>query len=125
VVAQGAHVLRDGGDAVLIATGSEVPLALQAAEVLDERGISLRVVSMPCIEAFRSRGDAYRAEILGDLPAASLEAGVSLGWAEFVGPDGLVIGIDHFGASAPWKVIAEQYGFTPEAVADRVQKWLA
>jgi len=122
----GAYVLRQGGDAVLVATGSEVSVALQAAELLASRGVDLRVVSMPCWEAFFARDEGYRASILGEgIPLASLEAATTFGWERVVGGEGLMIGIDHFGASAPASRIAEEFGFTPPAVADRVARWLA
>jgi transketolase len=124
-VRRGGYVLRDGSDAVLIATGSEVWVALAAAEILDEAGTSLRVVSLPCWEAFFEQDESYRRSVLGDgLPRASLEAAATFGWERIVGDDGLMIGIDHFGASAPWERIAREWGFTPEAVAERVGEWL-
>ncbi len=125
-VAQGGYVTREGSDAVLVATGSELWVALAAADVLAARGVSVRVVSMPCVEAFAAQDEGYRTEVLGDgLPRISLEAGATFGWSEVVGSDGLRIGIDGFGASAPAGVLAEKYGFTPEAVADRIASWLA
>ena len=120
---RGGYVLRDGSDAVIVATGSEVSTALEAAEILDGE-VSLRVVSMPCVEAFDAQDDGYRAEVLGDLPVVTLEAAATLGWHRFAGDGGLVIGIDHFGASAPWERIAEEFGFTPEAVAERIREWI-
>ena len=121
VVALGAHVVRDGDEAVIVATGSEVWVAREAADLLAAKGVSVRVVSMPCVEAFRRQGESYRREVLGDgLPQVSLEAATVFGWADIVGSDALRIGIDHFGASAPWEVLAEQYGFTPPAVAERI-----
>jgi transketolase len=124
-VATGGYVVRDGSDVTLIATGSELGLARSAAEVLAGRGVSARVVSLPCVEALNEQDAAYRDAVLGDLPRVSLEAGVTTGWGDLVGDSGLSIGIDHFGASAPAGVLAEQYGFTPSAVADRVADWLA
>lgn len=125
-VAKGGYIIRDGTDAVVVATGSEVPTALAAAEVLAEEGVSIRVVSMPCVEAFLAQDDDYRVSVLGDgLPMASLEAGVTFGWGNVVGRDGLKIGIDTYGASAPAGVLAEQFGFTPEKVADKLRAWLA
>lgn len=124
-VAPGGYVVRDGDDAVLVATGSEVATAVSAAEILAGSGISLRVVSLPCWEAFLARPDAERAAVLGDgLPVASLEAGATFGWERIVG-NGLTIGIDRFGASAPAEHIAAELGFTPAAVADRIAAWLA
>jgi transketolase len=124
-VHRGGYVVRDGDDAVLVATGSEVPLALGAAEVLAERGRSVRVVSLPCMEAFFGQDEAYRGSVLGDgLPVASLEAGSTFGWDRITGGRGLSIGIDRFGMSAPATAIASELGFTPEAVADRIDAWL-
>ena len=123
--ARGAYVVVDGSDVTLVATGSEVSLALEAAGLLTQRAISARVVSMPCVEAFRAQSDEYRRTVLGDLRRVSIEAGVTFGWSDIVGSSSLHIGIDHFGASAPAEVLAEQYGFTPEAIADRVAAWLA
>ena len=122
---RGGYVIREGDDAVLVATGSEVWVALEAAESLVDDGISLRVVSLPCWEAFFEQEEAYRAEVLGEgLPRASLEAGATFGWERIVGDGGLMIGVDHFGESAPWEKIAEEWGFTPKAVAKRVKGWL-
>jgi len=122
---KGGYVVRDGKDAVLVATGSEVSLAVEAAGILAGQGIDLRVVSLPCWEAFFEQDDAYRASVLGDgLPIASVEAGTTFGWGRIVGNDGLALGIDHFGASAPAEVLAEKFGFTPDQVAARITEWL-
>jgi transketolase len=110
---------------VIIATGSEVSLAEAAAELVEEDGRSVRVVSMPCVEGFLTQDDAYRLAVLGDdLPVVTLEAGGTFGWEMFSGREGLRIGIDRFGVSAPAGVIAQEWGFTPEAVAARVTSWL-
>ncbi|MEA3501189.1 MAG: transketolase [Actinomycetota bacterium] len=125
LVARGGYVRRRGDDAVLIATGSEVSLAEQAAELLADRGVSIRVVSMPCAEVFLLQEAEYRAEVVGrDLPVATVEAGVTFGWERFSGLTGLRIGIDRFGVSAPASVIAEEWGFTPQAVSNRLAAWL-
>lgn len=124
-VRRGGYVRRPGDDAVLVATGSEVWVAEAAADLLTPRGVSLRVVSMPCREIFDAQDDEYRRSVLGDgLPRASLEAASTFGWTDVVGTDGLRIGIDRFGASAPWKDLAEAYGLTPEAVAEKLADWL-
>ena len=124
-VAKGGYVVRSGSDAVLVATGSEVWVAMEAAGRLEERGIDLRVVSMPCWEAFFEQDDAYRISVLGDgIPRSSLEAAATFGWERIIGVGGLAMGIDHFGASAPWQRVAAEWGFTPEAVADRIEGWL-
>ena len=124
-VAAGGYVLRDGSDVMIVATGSEVAVAIGAAELLEADGTSARVVSMPCVEAFLAQDDAYRSEVLGSAPLrVSVEAGVTDGWHRIVGSDGLTVGIDRFGASAPWKTIADHLGFTPDAVADRIRREL-
>ncbi len=123
-VARGGYLLRDGDDVTLIATGSEVSLALDTSAVLADSGISARVVSMPSWELFAAQGAAYRVKILGDLPRVSVEAGATIGWRQFVGDGGLTIGIDHFGASAPAEELAERFGFTAAKVAARVHKHL-
>ncbi|HEX5630445.1 MAG TPA: transketolase, partial [Acidimicrobiia bacterium] len=88
-------------------------------------GVSLRVVSLPCWEAFFEQDDDYRAEVLGTgLPLASLEAASTFGWERVVGPGGLSIGIDRFGASAPAERIADELGLTGAAVAQRLLAWL-
>jgi len=125
LVHRGGYVLRDGKDAVVVATGSEVTVALEAAEILARDGRSVRVVSLPCWEAFQAQDEEYRSGVLGiGLPAASLEAGSTLGWERFVGTGGLTLGIDRFGASAPLKRLAEEWGFTAELVAERIESWL-
>ncbi len=124
-VSRGGYVLRDGDDAVIVATGSEVWVALEAAELLAADGREVRVVSLPCWEAFFAQDEAYRDEVLGNgIPRVSLEAGATLGWERIVGRTGLTIGIDRFGASAKWQDIAEHLGFTPRAVAEKVAAWL-
>ena len=121
-VARGAYVRRDGSDAVVIATGSEVHVAEGAADLLAQEGLSIRVVSMPCVEVFLQQADDYRIDVLGtDLPVFTLEAGTTFGWADAARNGGTTLGIDRFGASAPAAVLAEQFGFTPQAVADAVR----
>lgn len=128
-VRRGGYVLREarGGtpDLVVLATGSEVPLALGAAERLEaSEGIGVRVVSMPCLERFEAEGEGWRNAVCPrDVPRVSLEAGSTLGWWKWVGLDGLPIGLDRFGDSAPGEVLAREYGFTPEAVAGRIARW--
>lgn len=124
-VGRGAYVVRPGQEAVLVATGSEVHLALEAAAWLSRRGIEITVASMPCREAFQRQPQSYREAVIDPTrPVATLEAGATFGWAEVAGSGGLTIGIDHFGASAPGQVLAEKYGFTPEAVGTMVEDWL-
>ena len=123
---RGAYVVSGeaGGrpDAILIATGSEVSLAIEAQALLRERGVRARVVSMPSWELFEMQDRAYRDEILPLAVRArvSIEAGVTLGWHRWIGNDGDAIGIDgRFGASAPYRTIMEHLGFTAENVAQR------
>jgi transketolase len=125
VVARGAHIVREGSDVVIIATGSEVSLARDAADLLAEVGIAARVVSMPCVEAFDELSRSDQKDIIGrGAPRVSIEAGVTQGWAEITGRRGLRIGIDTFGASAPANILEEKYGFTARAVADRIDEFL-
>ena len=122
-VSRGAYVLSEaeGGraDLILIGTGSEVSLALDAKKILQEKGVGTRVVSMPCWELFDAQPEAYRDEVLppGITARMSIEAGATLGWSKYVGDRGYAFGIDHFGASAPAADIARAFGFTPENVA--------
>ncbi|MGA7280660.1 MAG: transketolase [Acidimicrobiia bacterium] len=123
-VARGGYLIRDGGDVTLLATGSEVHIALEAAETLGAEGISAAVASLPCWELFESQDDAYRREVLGDAPRVSIEAASTLGWDRMVGPKGLKIGLDRFGASAPDTALAGEFGFTGAAIAARVRDHL-
>ena len=121
-VAQGAYVLRDSEqtpELILIATGSEVSLAAAAAEILTDRGMRVRVVSMPCWELFEQQPQSYRDEVLPpDVTARmSIEAAATFGWERWIGTRGYAYGIDHFGTSAPAAKIAEAYGFTPDHIA--------
>jgi transketolase len=124
-VPRGAYVLADSDsnrpDVVLIATGSEVAVAIAARDLLAERGVSARVVSMPSWELFDEQPQSYRDEVLPPTVRArlSIEAGSPQGWRNYVGDVGDVVGIDRFGASAPGKVVLEKFGFTAEAVAER------
>jgi transketolase len=122
-VARGAYVLADAGRAgdpevILIATGSEVPLALEAHQRLAGDGIRSRLVSMPSWELFEAQSEAYRNEVLPPQVRArvSIEAAASFGWDRWVGPDGAIIGIDRFGASAPGGVVLKELGFTADHV---------
>jgi transketolase len=124
-VRRGAYVLKSGGerpDIILIATGSEVHLALEASEKLAGKGIKARVVSMPSWELFSEQPPSYRDEILPPSvrKRLAIEAGVTLGWWRWVGDEGDVIGIDRFGASAPGNVVMEKYGFSVDNVISRV-----
>ena len=118
--ARGGYVLRDSQDpqVILIGTGSEVHIALAAQQQLAEQDVAARVVSMPSWEIFDAQPAEYKESVL---PAAivarvAVEAGVTAGWEHYVGPTGAVIGLDHFGASAPYQELYRQFGLTPEAV---------
>jgi transketolase len=121
-LAKGAYVLSEaaGGSpqVILIATGTEVAIALAAQEKLLAAGIRARVVSMPCWELFAEQTAEYRNSVIPrDVPARiSIEAGCSLGWHRWVGDHGLVIGIDRFGASGPGSVLIKQFGFTADNI---------
>jgi transketolase len=123
-VGKGGYILREGDDVTLLATGSEVHVGLEAADTLAGDGVSARVVSLPCWELFAAQDDAYRNHVLGNAPRVAIEAAASFGWERMVGDDGLILGIDRFGASAPDRVIAEKLGFTGPAVAARVREHL-
>ncbi|OIP32986.1 MAG: transketolase [Deltaproteobacteria bacterium CG2_30_66_27] len=130
-VYRGAYVLEDAGDGrpdvVLIATGSEVSVALAARKLLADEGVGARVVSMPCMERFEEQEAEYREAVLPpSVPArVSVEAGSTFGWARYVGDRGAAVGIDRFGASAPAERIFREFGITPEAVRDRAKSVLA
>lgn len=122
-VRRGAYVLAEADDdpeVILIATGSEVHIALEAYEMLMDEGISARVVSMPSWELFDAQDEDYQEAVLPSdvIARVSIEAGVTLGWQKFVGLDGIAIGVDTFGASAPYERIYEEYGLTAQNVAE-------
>jgi transketolase len=124
-VRRGGYILREasGGTssvkAILIGTGSELQLAFGAAEALEQEGVPSRVVSLPCWELFERQDAAYRDSVLPPRvrKRVAVEAGVSLGWERWVGDDGAIVGLDHFGASAPAGTIFEKFGFTVDRVA--------
>lgn len=128
-VRRGAYVLvGDPGarpDIILIATGSEVHLALSAGEELGRRGVRVRVVSMPSWEIFEEQPEEYRKAVLpAGYPRLAIEAGVTLGWHRYVGERGAVIGLDRFGASAPGRVVYEKLGFSRERVMEEAGRLL-
>ena len=123
-IARGGYVLHDAPDAraILIATGSEVELAMQAARALAEKNVSVRVVSMPSTDVFDRQDAAYRASVLPrSLPRVAVEAGVTAFWYKYVGLNGAVVGIDSFGESAPAGVLFKHFGFTVEHVVAAVE----
>lgn len=130
-IERGAYVYRDSDDEgdpdlILIGTGSELSLCIEAADVLVDEGVGVRVVSMPSTTFFNQQDRAYRDMVLPPSVGArvSVEAGSTLGWNRWIGDHGLAIGLDHFGASAPAGEIAEHFGLTPDAVAGRARELL-
>jgi transketolase len=127
---RGAYTLSDAKDGkpdvILLASGSEVHIALQAAGMLKEKGISVRVVSMPSWELFDRQPDAYRREVLP--PQArirlAIEAGIPQGWHRYVGRNGEVVGLDHFGASAPYQTLYDKFGITAKTVVEKAKALL-
>ena len=134
-VRRGAYVLAEATDAgggqvspevVLVATGSEVGVAVAARDILQGQGTPTRVVSAPCLEWFAQQGDAYRSEVLpAGAAKVSIEAGIAMGWREIVGDAGEIVSLDHYGASAAGTVLFEEYGFTGQNVAERARLALA
>jgi transketolase len=127
-VRHGGYVLSDAAEprAVVIATGSEVPLALAAQKQLAEAGIPVRVVSMPSTTVFDRQTEAYRSSVLlKGVPRVAVEAGVSDPWRKYVGLDGAVVGLDRFGESAPAGDLFKHFGFTPENVSKAVRSLLS
>jgi transketolase len=125
-ILRGAYVL-DGyseGEITIVATGSEVSLAIRTADLLRGEGTQVRVVSAPSLDLFDLQAQDYQDEVLGNRSrVVCIEAGRSDGWFKYVNRDALVVGIDRFGASAPYERIAEELGFTPEKVAGRIRSW--
>jgi transketolase len=129
-VEQGAYCVKKAAgneiDLLLVATGSEVHLALGAAEVLEKEGRKVQVVSMPCWEFFSAQPRAYQDEVLPPRCRKRLvvEAGVTFGWERYAGDEGRVLGMDRFGASAPGKVLGEKFGFTVDHVLEAARSRL-
>jgi len=122
--ARGAYRLRGASarrKVVLVGTGSEVELALAVADVLEGQGIGADVISMPCWSLFDAQDAAYRADLLPqDALKVSIEAGTTLGWERYVGPNGIAIGLDRFGASAPAEDLFKRFGFSAEAIVPQI-----
>jgi transketolase len=127
-VDQGAYILKEANSqphVVIVATGSEVALALDVQIALEKDGVATRVVSAPCLEWFNEQTSAYRESVL---PASSLrvsiEAGIAQGWREYVGDKGVIISLDHFGASASGNKLFTEFGFTSDAILEKIKKAL-
>lgn len=124
-VGRGAYILKkeaSKADYTLIATGSELSLAYDVSQELEKRGKQVRLISMPCWELLEAQDEAYKASLFdGDIgKRVSIEAGVEQGWHKYIGRDGIAISVDRFGASAPQKAIAEEYGFTVDQILERI-----
>mgnify|MGYP000116960992 CR=1 FL=1 len=126
-VSKGAYAVVecDNPELIFIATGSEVGLAMEVANAMDDKQI--RVVSMPCWEVFEQQTDEYKNSLIPSRGAMkiSMEAGITMGWEKYIGPNGLSIGINHFGASAPGKDLAQEFGFTADQVEKKIRNYLA
>lgn len=124
-VDKGAYILKEASSApkvILIATGSEVSLAISAQEILETNGVPTRVVSAPCLEWFDRQDQKYKEEILPKSGATrvSIEAGISQGWREYIGDEGIAISLEHYGASGAASILFREFGFTPERIVDEV-----
>jgi transketolase len=125
VVMRGGYAVKrvERPNLILLATGSEVSVMAEAAKLLSPAGYRCQLVSLPCLELFREQAPSYREEILPKgVRRVSLEAGRTDPWLSWVGEDGLALGIDRFGASAPDRIIAEKYGLTGPSVAARIRE---
>jgi transketolase len=125
-VDKGAYILKEASanpDVIIIATGSEVALALDSQIALEAKGISTRVVSAPCLEWFNDQPASYRESVLpaSSKVRASVEAGVAQGWREYVGDNGVIISIDHFGASAGAAKLFTEFGFTVDRIVTEIE----
>ena len=126
--ARGAYILSEAGgkrDLTLLATGSEVSLAMEAAKVLRDQGKKVAVVSMPCWDLFEKESEHYRAEVLGTAPRIAVEAAERFGWDRWIGERGAFIGMKSFGASAPAGDVYKHFGITVDAVVDAANKLTA
>lgn len=127
-VLKGAYVVKECAKPtlVVVATGSEVATAVEAAALLEADGVFTRVVSMPCVEVFKTQAASYREQLLPKgVKTAVVEAGTTVGWSSLLERDLCAIGIDHYGASAPGEVLADKFGFTPAAVAGKLKAFVA
>jgi transketolase len=125
--AQGAYLLAeaDGArQATILATGSEVAIAMEARAALAAEGIAVAVVSMPCWALFDAQDDTYRAEVLGNAPRVAVEAASPFGWTRYVAREAEVVGMATFGASGPYQELYAHFGITADAVARRVKSLL-
>ncbi|MGE0109500.1 MAG: transketolase C-terminal domain-containing protein, partial [Bdellovibrionales bacterium] len=122
--AHGGYVLAEDGarDVTILATGSEVSIAMEARALLAKQNIKAAVVSMPCFSLFDAQDESYQRSVLGTAPRIAIEAGIKMGWERYLGENGIFIGMKGFGASAPANVLYEHFGITKDAVVDAVLK---
>ena len=129
LVAKGAYVLKEASasvDVVLIATGSEVGVALAVQALLESKGVSTRVVSAPCLEWFKESGAKYQADVIPKSAKlrVSIEAGIAQGWRDYIGDSGIAISLEHFGASASASKLFSEFGFAPDAILAKIENAL-
>ena len=129
LVAKGAYILKEASaaiDVVLIATGSEVGVALATQAILEESGVSTRVVSAPCMEWFRETDSAYQGQVIPKSAKlrVSIEAGIAQGWRDYIGDTGIAISLEHYGASASAGKLFSEFGFAPDAIVAKIQSAL-
>tara|TARA_E500000331_G_scaffold185982_1_gene178956 strand:+ start:130 stop:660 length:531 start_codon:yes stop_codon:yes gene_type:complete len=125
-ISKGAYIIFEAGsqpDILIIATGSEVSLGVAVAETFSKRGVSIQVVSMPCVEIFDSQPRAYRDRVLPPnvTKRVAIEAAHTNFWHRYIGPEGVIVGIDSFGASAPGEQLFARYGFTSANIEEAVE----
>ena len=129
LVGKGAYILKEASgsaDVVLIATGSEVGVAIATQEILEGQGVSTRVVSAPCLEWFKETDAAYQGQVIPKTAKlrVSIEAGIAQGWRDYIGDSGIAISLEHFGASASAGKLFTEFGFGPDVIAAKIQNAL-
>lgn len=129
LVGKGAYILKEASsnpDIVLIATGSEVGVALATRELLEASGHSTRVVSAPCLEWFKETDAAYQGQVIPKSAKlrVSIEAGIAQGWRDYIGDTGIAISLEHYGASASAGKLFSEFGFAPDAIVAKIQSAL-
>ena len=126
-VSKGGYILHENStkrDLTIIATGSEIEIAMEASSLLHNDGINAAVVSLPCWELFDKQEDDYKSKVLGVCPRIAIEAGIEMGWSKYVGEKGIFIGMNSFGASGPAPELYKHFGITSEAVVNAAKKQL-
>ena len=127
-VSKGGYVLHENSkkrDLTIIATGSEIEIAMEASSLLSNDGINAAVVSLPCWELFDKQDDNYKSNVLGECPRIAIEAGTEMGWTKYIGEKGIFIGMNSFGASGPASELYKHFGITSDAVVNAAKKQLS